>query len=60
MVKQIVIKTHAGMVLRAPVSAAIVGATSIWADWDMRHNLIRNPKFPYVVKPSDVKDIEYV
>lgn len=56
----VIIHTFGGLILRAPVSRIITGETSLWADWDMRHNLIHNPRFPYVVRPADIKAIEYV
>lgn len=59
-IKTLIIETNGGLILRAPINAAIVGERTIWADWDMRHNLIHNPRFPYVVRSSDVKDISYV
>lgn len=55
-----VIKTNGGMTLRANVWAVIAGSSTLWADWDMRHNLIHNPRFPYVVRGADVRSIEYV
>lgn len=60
MATMIVIKTTGGMTLRAPVGAVIAGTQSLWADWDMRHNLIHNPRFPYVVRGADIRSIEYV
>lgn len=55
-----VIRTNGGMTLRANVWAVIAGTQSLWADWDMRHNLIHNPRFPYVVRSEDIRSIEYV
>lgn len=56
----IIVKTNGGMTLRAPVGAVVAGPSGMWAQWDMRHNLIRNPVFPYEVKSGDVRSIEYV
>jgi len=57
---QIVIKTHGGFTLRAPVAAVVVDRGAIRAEWDMRHNLIHNPRFAYAVRPADVKEVQYV
>lgn len=57
----IVIKTNGGMTLRAPVQAVQVDrGDALRGEWEMRHNLIHNPKFPYVVRPADIKAVEYV
>lgn len=56
----VIIRTFGGLILRAPVSRVIMDEASISAEWDMRHNLIHNPRFPYVVRPADVKEVEYV
>lgn len=55
------IETRGGMLLRAPLAAiSVVEETgSLRAEWDMRHVLIHNPRFPYTVKPGDIKSIQY-
>lgn len=55
-----VIRTNGGMTLRANVWAVVADNKSLWAEWDMRHNLIRNPRFPCEVRGTDIRSIEYV
>lgn len=57
---QIVIKTYAGFILRAPVGAVVVDRGALRAEWDMRHNLIHNPRFSYAVRSADIKEVSYV
>ena len=55
------IETRGGMLLRAPLAAiSVIEETgALRAEWDMRHVLIHNPRFPYTVKPGDIKSIQY-
>ena len=55
-----VVKTHGGLTLRANVWAVMTEGDNMRAEWDMRHNLIHNPKFPYVVRGADVASVSYV
>lgn len=55
-----VVKTNGGMTLRANVWAVMTEGDNMRAEWDMRHNLIHNPKFPYAVRGADVESVQYV
>lgn len=55
-----VVKTKGGLTLRANVWAVMTEGDNMRAEWDMRHNLIHNPKFPYVVRGADVASVNYV
>lgn len=55
-----VVKTNGGMTLRANVWAVMTEGDNMRAEWDMRHNLIHNPKFSYAVRGADVESVEYV
>lgn len=56
----IIVKTHGGMILRAAAADIHVTQNGVLVgQWDMRHNLVHNPKLTYSVRPDDVKAIEY-
>lgn len=58
----IVIETHGGMTLSAPVShvTSISVDWSLVAEWDMKHGLIHNRAYFYRVSPEMVKAVRYV
>jgi hypothetical protein len=59
-VKTVTVKTHGGMTLKAPISHIVAYADGgMSGSWDMRHNLIRNQNYQYVVRPDDVKEVHY-
>lgn len=60
MKSQITITTNGGMILRAQAADVhVMRNGSLVAQWDMRHNLVHNPRLTYTVRPNDVKAVAY-
>lgn len=58
--RTMVVTTYGGLILRARSSDVIPYADgSMAASWDMRHNLIHNPRYTSLIRANDIKEVRY-